>query len=259
MKRFTETDKWRDSWFRKLPPETKLAYLYVIDNCDAAGVWDADYELADFQTGHEHNWPAIIEVLGDRLHILPNGKWHLTRFVAFQYGTLSPECKPHQNVLRLIEVHQLPTLSKGYPKGIYTHKDKEKEKDKDSIDNKPEEGKTDLQRRAERLFRRRESTPWGPAEVKAWRTSRAVIEATLEPDWVALEQFYDFKETDRFVVYRRQDLATLLNNWSGEVDKARDFLRSGPKLKRGAPYVANEQQAKAESADFKARYPDNGF
>ena len=261
MKRFTETDKWKDSWFRKLPAEVKLAYLYVLDNCDAAGVWDADYELADFQIGVAVGWPKVIDTLGDRLQILPTGKWFLTRFIPFQYGTLSPECKPHQNVLRLMKLHKTPTLSIPFPKGIQRDKEKEKEKDKDKgIEEKGVSGeKGPLQVRAEKLFRRRESTPWGSAEVKAYRANAPVIEATAEEDWKALEQFYAFRETDTLVVYRRQDLATLLNNWAGEVDKAREFLRTGPKLKPGAPYVANKAQTRAEDADFNLRYGGNNF
>jgi len=53
MKRFTETEKWRDPWFRKLSAGAKLAFLYIIDNCDNAGVWTADKELADFSIGME--------------------------------------------------------------------------------------------------------------------------------------------------------------------------------------------------------------
>lgn len=116
---------------------------------------------------------------------------------------------------------------------------------------KPKPGnqaKTETQRRAEKLFRRRDSTPWGTAELKAWKTNRAAIEATTDAEWAALEAFYAFRETDHEVVYRRRDFATLLNNWTGEVDKARAFQANGPSLRQGAPYVANRAQARAEEA-----------
>lgn len=119
--------------------------------------------------------------------------------------------------------------------------------------------KSEVQRRAEKLFRRRESTPWGAAELRAWKANRATIEATTPEDWAALEAFYAFHETDRHVVYRRQDLATLLNNWAGEIDKAHAFRVTGPKLKPGAPYIANEAKVSAEQADFDARYGNKGF
>lgn len=108
MKRFTETEKWRDTWFRKLAPDSKLAFLYVVDNCDAAGVWDPDYDLANFMIGRAINWPGVLDDLGDRVSCLKNGKWHLTRFVEFQYGELIEECRPHAKVLVLLKGHGIP-------------------------------------------------------------------------------------------------------------------------------------------------------
>lgn len=113
MKRFTETDKWRDSWFRKLKPMSKLAFFYVVDNCDAAGVWDPDFDLADFTIGEKVDWLSVSTELGERLVMLPCGKWHLTRFVEFQYGELVEECRPHAKVLQLLKGHGIP-----YGKGI---------------------------------------------------------------------------------------------------------------------------------------------
>ena len=114
MKRFTETDKWRDTWFRKLRPLSKLAFLYVVDNCDAAGVWDPDFELADFTIGEEIAWPMLLAEFGERVEVLKNGKWHLTRFIEFQYGAeLVEECRPHAKVLQLLRAHGIP-----YRKGI---------------------------------------------------------------------------------------------------------------------------------------------
>lgn len=141
MKRFTETAKWSDPWFRKLPHTLKIGYLYLLDNVDNAGVIDLDRDLADFQIGVSVDWPALEAALGERLQMLPCGKWHLTRFVRFQCGELSSASKPHQQVRRLMDLHgienndqnqsQTDTLPKGYPKGIHTHKEKEKEKETD--------------------------------------------------------------------------------------------------------------------------------
>jgi len=77
MKRFTDTDKWRDPWFRKLSAGAKLAFLFIVDNCDNAGVWDADMELANFSIGMEIPWEKVRESLGERLEVLKSGKWHL--------------------------------------------------------------------------------------------------------------------------------------------------------------------------------------
>jgi hypothetical protein len=42
--RFTDTEKWNDLWFRKLPQLEKLLFMYLCDNCDIAGFIEADYE-----------------------------------------------------------------------------------------------------------------------------------------------------------------------------------------------------------------------
>src|SRR5438270_9372042 len=42
-KRFTDTDIWkRQRWFRKLSPINKLAFCYIKDNCNHAGIWRVD-------------------------------------------------------------------------------------------------------------------------------------------------------------------------------------------------------------------------
>jgi len=43
-KRFTETDKWRDPWFRKLTPLQKCLFLYLCDTCNNAGFVEIDVE-----------------------------------------------------------------------------------------------------------------------------------------------------------------------------------------------------------------------
>lgn len=127
MKRFTETEKWRDPWFRKLSAGAKLAFIYIIENCDNAGVWSGDKELAEFQIGMAIQWDKVLPAFEDRVKVLPGGEWLLTKFVSFQFGQLSAECKPHLQVIRLIEKHR---VSKGYPKGINTLEEKKKEKRK---------------------------------------------------------------------------------------------------------------------------------
>lgn len=139
MKRFTETEKWRDPWFRRLPHTLKLGYLYLLDSVDNAGVWDPDFDAADFCIGSPVSWTELMTAMGDRLEVLPNGKWHVTKFVGYQYGPLSEACKPHAQVIRMLGHHGIKDrVSKGYPKGIHTLKDKDKDKDKDTEGPKPD-------------------------------------------------------------------------------------------------------------------------
>jgi 5-methylcytosine-specific restriction endonuclease McrA len=104
IKRFTETRKWYDSWFVRLTPGKKLLWIYLCDNCDASGVIDFCPEIAAVQLGLKANTDSFKD-FGDRLQQLPSGKWWITRFIEFQYGVLSRDCKPHIPVFLALRKH----------------------------------------------------------------------------------------------------------------------------------------------------------
>jgi len=215
-KRFTETEKWSDPWFRKLDYRVKLGYLYLLDRVDNSGVIDMDTELANFQIGVEIDWLMVATQLGDRVEMLPSGKWHLTRFVSFQFGQLNDECKPHAQVIRLMASHGIKRVSKGYPKGTHTPKDKDKDKERDT---EKETDKTPNQIRVEKLYRRRESTPWSEGELRAWKGAEPVIADTSPENWGVVEWWFGLPPEK--APYRKTDMAALLNNWHAEIEKAR--------------------------------------
>ncbi len=51
MKRFTETEKWRDPWFQALSPIEKCLFLYFTDNCNNAGFYEENSRCACFFLG----------------------------------------------------------------------------------------------------------------------------------------------------------------------------------------------------------------
>ena len=109
MKRFTETLKWENRWFRTLPWEEKLLWLWLLDHCDNAGVIDPDLDLAAFQTGSGRVFDTLPDSLSDRVSALENGKLWIRGFIDFQYsGKLSPKCPAHKPVYRSIEANQIP-------------------------------------------------------------------------------------------------------------------------------------------------------
>lgn len=131
-KRFTATEKWSDRWFRNLSVTLKLGYLYLLDNCDVAGVLELDRDLANFQIGIVVEWDDLIAQSGGRIEILPSGRMWVTKFIEYQYGTLTETCAPHRAVLSILEKHSLKErVSKGYRRGSNTPKDKDKDKDKE--------------------------------------------------------------------------------------------------------------------------------
>ena len=127
MKRFTETQKWEDPWFRKLKPELKLLWQWLCDRCDNAGIIEPDVELASFQIGYPYPINTLSE-FGERLVNLPCGKWFLPKFIDFQYGKLSTDCKAHNPIFISLEKHGIERVSIGYqyPLGIGIGKGKGK-------------------------------------------------------------------------------------------------------------------------------------
>ena len=80
MKRHTETNKWKDRWFRLLTRDHKLLYLYLLDVCDAAGVVEFDEFEASFDTQTQPNLRELVEKAGpERILELPNGRFWLVK------------------------------------------------------------------------------------------------------------------------------------------------------------------------------------
>jgi len=122
-----------------LPAKWKLLWLYLLDNCDNSGVWTPNMRLAAVQIGEPMEASEALRIFAGRVETLPSGKWHIAKFVGYQYGTLSADSRPHQQVLSLRKQHGIDTLSIGYPKGIDTLQDKDKDKDKDQDKDKEPE------------------------------------------------------------------------------------------------------------------------
>lgn len=133
-KRFTETNKWNDGWFWRLPPTVKILWLYILDNCDHAGIWELDLDLFEQRTGIKvslSEWSASIAPKAFRVK---GAKVWIRGFVDFQYGELSVKSKPHLSVIATLKKNG---LWEEYLKGMDTLKDKEQDQDKD----KEQEGK----------------------------------------------------------------------------------------------------------------------
>lgn len=73
-------------------------------------------------------------------------------------------------------------------------------------------------------FKRRPSTPWSEKEARAWRkiTAGKTSEA-LAAEVELLAAYYTATISPPQKDIRRRDVFTLLNNWNGELDRARSF------------------------------------
>ena len=134
MKRFTDTDKWSDKFFRSLTPSGKVFWIWLCDNCDNAGIWERDDDLFKFFSGIHVEVEAHLEELGERIEILDDGKILLPKFVLFQQGGMLNEDKPpHRQILRLLEKNGLEQRECGEIRKVNERQSKGKAKAKESL------------------------------------------------------------------------------------------------------------------------------
>ncbi len=133
MKRFTDTDKWCDSWFRKLKPVDKCFWEFILDRCDNAGVWKVDLEAAEFFIGSKLDKERIMEVFSGRIKDIGRGRWWVPAFISFQCGELSETCIPHKKIVLKLKEHGLYDEYKTtlQPRVETTLKEEEEEEDKE--------------------------------------------------------------------------------------------------------------------------------
>jgi hypothetical protein len=99
-KRFGDTEIWkRQRWFRKLPAEYKLAFCYIKDQCDHAGIWNIDCsDLIEDLGIDTFDLPRFIEAINteydkitgsnitkNRVIVIHGNMLWITGFVQFQY------------------------------------------------------------------------------------------------------------------------------------------------------------------------------
>ena len=82
--------------------------------------------------------------------------------------------------------------------------------------------------RAKALFRMRSGTLLDRSQRRAWKLAAPAVAATSADEWDLLEAYYLDEHISTRDDIRRRDLATLLNNWSGELTRAHRWAeRSG--------------------------------
>lgn len=100
-KRFTDSGKWDKGSFMDLSPKMKLAWTYLCDKCDHAGVWDINTKLMSLQIGEDYSLDEILSGLPGWIEQRGN-KLFLTEFINFQYGNLNPDNRVHKSILERV-------------------------------------------------------------------------------------------------------------------------------------------------------------
>ena len=106
-RRFTETGKWKDRWFRGLSPTAKLLWFYVCENCDIAGFWEVDLPAAAWFTGSKlSTLTGALKELDRGLFWDDDYVW-LRNFIYYQNNLpLNPKNNCHAGILNRIHEHK---------------------------------------------------------------------------------------------------------------------------------------------------------
>lgn len=162
-KRYTDTTIWKKQrWFRKLSPINKLAWKYITDTCDHAGILKIDFsEFLEDLAVEEFDMKDFIascnvdfdktngkKINRERIKLIKENIVWITGFIKFQYENrdlqVNPAVPAIYSALTILNgygtleeglLKGYLTLSQPYVKGMLRTKDKDIDKD---IDNSEE-------------------------------------------------------------------------------------------------------------------------
>lgn len=137
-KRFTDTEKYRKGFVKGLRGPYKLLWDYLYCECNHAGIWYNEFEVAQLRLGSDMpvNEKEALKFFNEnvpdhekRIIVLNGGsKWFIRPFVEFQYGVLDESNRVHKSVINeLLKAG----VAKDLVRALQGCKDKDKAKDKD--------------------------------------------------------------------------------------------------------------------------------
>ena len=116
-KRFTDSEKWKDPFFEGLKNELKLAWLYLLDDCDHAGIWKKSIKRLNFSLDSDLTEEELLTAFKERIVVLNSDKWFIPKFVTFQYGNdfIKSKQKSVVSAVNILNQNNLiKELSNGY-------------------------------------------------------------------------------------------------------------------------------------------------
>ena len=133
-KRFTDTQKYKKPFLRGLPGAYKIFWDYLYHECDHAGIWIVDFEIAQIYVGMDmpiakENALKFFNKDEERVIVLNGGsKWFIPSFIEFQYGELNVNNRVHNSVIQILNRYKLLN-NKGLISPIEGVKDKDMDKE----------------------------------------------------------------------------------------------------------------------------------
>ncbi len=137
-KRFTDTNKYKKPFIRGLQGGYKVLWDYLYHDCDHAGIWIVDFEIAQIYVGADLpiNKADALKYFNEseeRIIEIDHGtKWFIPSFISFQYGELKESNRAHNSVINILK-------NKGLISSLQGAKDKDKDMVKDMVKDKDKE------------------------------------------------------------------------------------------------------------------------
>ncbi len=152
-KRLIDTGIFQDNLIRNLPKEFKLIWVYLLLDCDHAGIWRGDFRILKIiLEAPEIKESEVLDIFAGKIEKLNNGDLFIPGFVKFQYGLpLNLNVKPIFTAWKILQdrglANRYPTVGVGVKndlkgqesRGYLTPKDKDRDKDIDKDGDKDNE------------------------------------------------------------------------------------------------------------------------
>ena len=136
-KRFTDSNKFGDIWYRKLPLLQKVLWEFLLAECNHAGILtNFDLEMASFKIGADIT-KEDLDFFENRVIFITENTLFIPKFIEFQYGEFNPKNRVHLNVLKELDKFNISASWTERKRSVNASKEKEQEQEKEKeIDTK---------------------------------------------------------------------------------------------------------------------------
>ena len=116
--RFIDTEFFKRPFVRGLDAPLKTLYAFIICDCDNAGIWSPDFEIASIYIGQKVDKKTSESAFKNKIVELKNGQWFFPDFIEHQYPKGLQETNPAHNkiIKRLIELNLIDKNLKVLPR-----------------------------------------------------------------------------------------------------------------------------------------------
>lgn len=109
--KLTDGNKWDDGWFAELSQVHKLVFIFLIDQCDCAGLWKVNLRQLQFNTGATADeWKSFVKLAGDRrIQFVREDLVWLVKYIPFQHQRgFTPTNKVVIGIARRLGCYSVP-------------------------------------------------------------------------------------------------------------------------------------------------------